>query len=103
MCITRLRKERVFLFNIFPTWRILFLLEEQNVHFHVYLWNASKSKVRTTSSVCGSCMIYTSDYIFVSYNMLKWARSEILLSLSFLVFVAWSQIIHIALMQFCWA
>lgn len=103
MGITCWSKERVFLFNVFPSWRILFLLQEQSVHSNVYLWTASKSKVRTTSSVCGSCMIYTSDYIFVSYNTLKWAKSEILLSLSFLVFVAWSQIIHIALMQFCLA
>lgn len=65
--------------------------------------NKGQSNFPSASSYCGSYMIYNSDYIFVSYNMLQWMRSEILLSLSFLVFVAWSQIIHITLMQFCLA
>lgn len=65
--------------------------------------NKGQNNFLSPSSYCGSYVIYNSDYIFVSYNMLKWMRSEILLSLSFLVFVAWSQIIHITLMQFCLA
>lgn len=48
--VTHITKERYFVVGfVFPSWRILFLAEEQSVHFNFYLSNSSKSKVRTTS------------------------------------------------------
>lgn len=100
--------------------KILPIYEEKGifVHYISYLKNKNKlftfistfetseSKVRMTSFLPHHSMAavwFITDYTFVSHNMLKWVRSEIPLSLRFLVFVTRGQIIHITFMQFCLA
>lgn len=71
---TNLSKESVFLFNIFPHWRILFLQEAQNVHLNFHLWKSSKAKVRTTS-FCIIILWQLSDlYLWLQFCLLQYAN-----------------------------